>query len=117
MQRLRDTRTGVISMDRSDVIYLISIEKTQDNYGRWVPSETKKKVFCQVNSITRSEFYDAGRNGLNPEYSFTMFYGDYSGETIVEYNGKRYGVYRTYRAKTDVIELYAERKGGTNGGQ
>lgn len=106
----------MISMDRSDVIYLISIDKTQDNYGRWIPSETRKKVFCQVNSITRSEFYDAGRNGLNPEYEFTLFFGDYSGETIVEYNGKRYAVYRVYRAKTDVIELYAERQGGTNGG-
>ena len=39
----------------------------------------------------------------------------YAGEQIVEYQGRRYGVYRTYQAKTDELELYVERKGGTNG--
>ena len=28
------------------------------------------------------------------------------------YKGRAYGVYRTFRAKTDELELYAERKGG-----
>ena len=68
-----------------------------------------------MDSVTRSEFYEAGRNGLNPEYRFTMFFGDYSGESVVEYNGDTYSVYRTYLRKTDIIELYVERKGGTNG--
>jgi hypothetical protein len=44
-----------------------------------------------------------------------MFFGDYNGERIVEYKGERFSIYRTYHAKTDTIELYAERKGGTNG--
>ena len=44
-----------------------------------------------------------------------MFFGDYSGESVVEYNGGTYSVYRTYLRKTDIIELYVERKGGTNG--
>jgi hypothetical protein len=68
-----------------------------------------------MNSITRAEFYDAGRNGLNPEFSLTMFAGDYNGERVVEYDGKTYCVYRTYYARTDTVELYVERKGGTNG--
>jgi hypothetical protein len=71
---------------------------------------------CQVNSVTRNEFFEAGRNGLNPEYVFRVFFGDYDGERIVEYKGKRYGVYRTYHGRNDMMELYAERKGGTNGG-
>jgi hypothetical protein len=69
---------------------------------------------CQVDSITRAEFFEGGRNGLNPEFKFTMFFGDYSGESIVEYQGKTYAVYRTYLRRTDIIELYVERKGGTN---
>ena len=101
-------------MDRSDVINLISESRTQDDYGRWIATKTSKQVLCQVDSITRAEFFEGGRNGLNPEFKFTMFNGDYSGETIVEYQGKTYSVYRTYLRRTDIIELYVERKGGTN---
>jgi hypothetical protein len=71
---------------------------------------------CRVDSVSRNEFVEAGRNGLNPEYVFRVFFGDYGGERIVEYKGKRYGVYRTYHGHNDMMELYAERKGGTNGG-
>lgn len=102
-------------MDRSDVIKLITITRTQDEYGRGIATPTAKEVYCQVGSVSASEFFEAGRNGLNPEYRFTMFFGDYSGESIVEYNGNTYSVYRTYLRKTDTIELYVERKGGTNG--
>lgn len=102
-------------MDRSEQITLIRETKEQDEFGVWRISETETTVFCQVDSVTRDEFFDGGRNGLNPEYRFTLFYADYNGERTVEYKGKRYGVYRTYHARTDIIELYAERKGGTNG--
>lgn len=104
-------------MDRSCVIYLISTTETQNSYGVWTASETSKQVFAQVDSVSRAEFFDAGRAGLNPEYRFTMFFGDYSGEDTVEYEGKVYGIYRTYQPRTDIIELYAERKGRFNGNQ
>lgn len=102
-------------MDRSTPITLISETNTQDANGVWRSKRTTREVFAQVDSVTRSEFFEAGRNGLNPEFRFTLFAGDYEGEREVEYNGKAYGIYRTYFARTDVIELYAERKGGTNG--
>lgn len=102
-------------MDRSEQITLIRETKEQDEFGVWRISETETTVFCQVDSVTRDEFFDGGRNGLNPEYRFTLFYADYNDERTVEYKGKRYGIYRTYHARTDIIELYAERKGGTNG--
>ena len=101
-------------MDRSDIVKLIQTTHTQDEFGVWQTEETEREVFCQVNSVTRAEFFEGGRNGLNPEYMFTMFEADYEGEPIVEYNGLRYGIYRTYRGRRDTIELYAERKGGTN---
>ena len=102
-------------MDRSDVIELVSVSRTQDDYGVWRDTPTNRKVFCKVDSVTRQEFYDGGRNGLNPEYRITMFFGDYAGETTVVYNGKAYGVYRTYQAGTDTLELYVEGKGGAVG--
>ena len=102
-------------MDRSTVITLIAETKTQDAYGVWRTSETRREAYAQVDSVTRDEYFEGGRNGLNPEFRFTLFAGDYDCERTVEYDGKRYGVYRTYFARTDTIELYVERKGGVNG--
>ena len=102
-------------MDRSSVITLISITTEQDDYGVYQETKTSKDVMCQVESATLREFYEGGRNGLNPEFKFTMFFGDYNDEQIVVYEGKSYSIYRTYRTKNDKIELYVERKGGTNG--
>lgn len=101
-------------MDRSDVITLVSYAQTQDEFGVWRTTKTERQVFCSVDSVTREEFFEGGRNGLNPEYRMTMFFADYNGETEVVYNGVAYGVYRTYHAKTDELELYVERKGGVN---
>lgn len=102
-------------MDRSDVCTLLKYTKTQNNKGVWVETlSSSREVFCHVDSVTRAEFFDAGRSGLNPEYRISLFSGDYEGETVVLYNGLPYSVYRTYFAKTDIIELYVERKGGTN---
>lgn len=98
-----------------DVIKLLKVQKVKDEYGVDRETYTAREVFCNVRSITRTEFFDAGRNGLNPEYEFTMFHADYEGEVLVEYNGLTYAVYRTYRQEGDYIELYVERKGGTNG--
>ena len=48
---------------------------------------------------------------LQPELKFTVFFGDYENESVVEFQGNRYAVYRTYRAG-DYMELYVERKIG-----
>lgn len=102
-------------MDRSDVINLYADTVVYDQYGVAQKTRTEREVFCKVDSVTRAEFFEAGRSGLNPEYRITMFFGDYNGESVVGYKGKLYSVYRTYMAKTDIIELYVERQGGTNG--
>lgn len=102
-------------MDRSEQLTLISRTYTKNAYGVPVPSETERTVFVNVSSVTASEFFEGGRNGLNPEYRFTMFRPDYNGETICEYKGNRYAVYRTFLRRTDTLEVYVQREGGTNG--
>lgn len=113
------------------VIWLVSEESERDEDGVIRETPMKRQVFCKVKSVNRAEFFGGGRNGLNPELVFSVFAGDYEGETIIEYEGKTYSVYRTHesdannyvgknlRARqeltTDYLELYAERKGGTNG--
>ena len=101
-------------MDRTVIIKLIKTTYTKDAYGVSKASETAREVMAQLDSVTASEFFEGGRNGLNPEYRFRIFLYDYDDEKIIEYNGKRYAVYRTYEARNDRLDLYAERKGGTN---
>lgn len=100
---------------RNDVIILISRTYTKDANGVQKPVEVEKQVFCDATSVRAKEHFDGKLAGLNPEWRFVMFAYDYNGEDIVVYNGQRYSVYRTYRAHNDTIELYTERKGGTNG--
>lgn len=126
-------------MDRSEVIKLISEYRVQDKNGVWrntgqsvwkeeqgavitdendnsiTFSQNWRKVFAQVESVSQTEFFEGGRNGLNPAYKFTIFAYDYQDERTLEYKGLTYGVYRTFRVRNDKIELFAERKGGTNG--
>ena len=101
-------------MNRSTPINLIKVTRGKDANGVERESgETVRTVFANVKSASAKEFHDGYRNGLNPRYVFTMFRYDYDNETVIEYDGARYGVNRTY-VKGDAIELHAERKGGTN---
>lgn len=95
----------------ADIITLIKQTITFDDYGREEISESSTTVLCEVDSIQQSEFFAAADTELNPEYRFTIFFGEYDGENIVEYNGQRYAIYRTYRTGDD-LELYVERKIG-----
>lgn len=102
-------------LDRSDIVTLYLEAVSYDAYGIATTQTTERDVFCQVDSVTRAEFFDGGRNGLNPEYRVRMFFGDYNGELLVGYKGLMYSIYRVYKGRGDIIELYIERKGGTNG--
>ena len=95
----------------TDVITLVAQTITTDKYGNEVAKETERTVFCEVDSISQTEFYAAANTELNPGYKFTLFFGDYEGEEVVVFKGARYSVYRTYRTG-DNLELYAERKIG-----
>lgn len=104
-------------MTRDVGITLITKTETDDIYGIPQPSaEARTEVMARIESVSRSEFFEAGRNGLKPEYKFTMFLYDYSGQTEIEYNDTRYTVYRTYMGSSDTIELYVTLKGVTNNG-
>ena len=99
-------------MDRSELINLVAETWTTDAFNVQHANETSRQVFGRVDSVTEKEWFDGARQGLNPEFRFTMFRFDYAGENIVEYQGNRYTVYRTYIGRNDSIELYAERRQG-----
>ena len=95
----------------SDIIKLVKQTVSVDTYGNEEFTETERSVFCEVDSISQSEFYAAADTELNPEYRFTVFFGDYEGEKVVIFHDSRYAIYRTYRTG-DNLELYVERKIG-----
>ncbi len=99
------------------LIELIQETYTKDEYGVEQPSSIKaRKVLAQKTSVSSSEFFAGGRNGLNPEFRFDIFAGEYQGERTLQYNDLTYAIYRTYHPDgTDYMELYVERQGGTNG--
>lgn len=99
-------------MDKSSVLKLISVTYTDDTIGQKVPTETTRNVFCSVESVTQSEWFNAGNAGLKAEYRAVMFAPEYKGEELCELNGVRYGIYRTYLTNNEEIELYLERKAG-----
>lgn len=69
------------------------------------PTETPQRVFVQVRSVTRSEFYHAQQAGIEPAYVLRISeYADYNGEKIVFFRGKRWQVIRTY-VDAQAIEL------------
>ena len=103
------TQIGVVKM--SDVLTLIALTITTDTYGIEETTDVRKDVFCEVDSISQSEFFAAANTEMNPEYKFTIFFGDYDGQSIVEFHGVRYAIYRTFRSG-DNMELYVERKIG-----
>lgn len=99
-------------MNLAEKIALISIEYSQDDLGEWTETQTKAEVFALVNSVTMSEFYQAGLQGFKPDYRFSVWLTEYNDQELVEYKGKVYSVYRTYRRDDGRIELYVNEKKG-----
>lgn len=81
-----------------------------DDYGDPVTQETTREVLGKLGSVGQTEFYQAHSAGLKPELKFVLSdYLDYEGETLVEYEGQRYRVLRTYRSGQELeLTLYRE---------
>lgn len=103
-----------------DLIYLVSEWYEKDAIGQMEPKERIKGIWADVKSVTRSEWANAGQNGLRPQLVAVTQAINYSGEEIVQIgsgtNARRYGIYRTYfPPDSDGIELYLEAKAGLDG--
>lgn len=96
-------------------IELIGVETEKDELNQVVEKERDPvSVFGEVNSVTQTEFFNAGRLGFQPSFRVTIYDFEYHNEQIVCINGKYYSVYRTYFVNgTDKVELYLEERGGT----
>lgn len=76
---------------------------------------TKRTVFCGSRSIGQKEFYAASSTDFRPELKLVLAdYLDYDNETLVDYNGQRFRVLRTYRNGQE-LELTLERAPAEDG--
>lgn len=94
------------------VINLIAETHTRNEYGVDITTETARKVFCSLKSVSRSDFYAAEQTGLALDHVFITNPVNYHGERIVEYQGNRYEITRTYQPSSDSLEIYAGHKVG-----
>lgn len=63
-----------------------------------IEGESRRDVFCGLRSVGHAEFYEAHSVEYHPELKFVLAdYLDYSGETLIRYEGTLYRVIRTYR--------------------
>lgn len=96
------------------VAYLITPIYRKDNLNQDIRvDEIEDMIYCTEESVSRSEFYEAGRSGYNPQTVISTQAVNYSGQPECQYNGVRFSIYRTYYKKeSDEIELYLEIKAG-----
>lgn len=77
--------------------------------------DVRRPLLCGVRSIGSREFYQASATDYRPEIKLVLAdYLDYQDESLVDYNGKRYRVLRTYR-NGQALELTLERAPAEDG--
>ena len=92
----------------SDQITLIKENASgQDEDGFPVyRAETRNTVFCNMQSVKATEFFQAAEHGVNAVHSAVLHSYEYDGEKYAEYNGIRYAVYRAYEKQDkETVEL------------
>lgn len=87
---------------------------THDTYGNEVKTYQERTVYAMPRSVYKSEFYSAAQQGLHPSITFRLTNReDYSGEKVLEHDGKAYTVIRAdWTAQRDHIDLVCEERIG-----
>lgn len=91
---------------------LIKNGYTEDELGNQIPSDEETTILCKLKSVSRNEFYNASIANLKPEKVFIVHGYEYNNETLIEFEGEKYTVIRTYANDFEEIELVCERKVG-----
>lgn len=81
-------------------------QKTNENGFDNPLVEKKNTVFCNKRSVSQGEYYKAQQAGKKVEAKLEVHTADYAGEELVEFEGKRYSVLKTYEPPdSDTVEL------------
>ncbi|MCM1052453.1 MAG: phage head closure protein [Ruminococcus sp.] len=101
-------------MEYTEIIYLISQIKEEDDIGNSITSsETSKKIYAKKQSVRMNEFYNAIQVGLTPSIEFVIKKLNYNGEEELEWNNEKYSIIRTVEPKNKFdIVLVCQKKIG-----
>lgn len=92
----------------NDDCTLLSIaSSTLDELLQEVVTYKETEVACNCRSLTRAEFYFAAQTNLQPSMVLEVHGFEYDGQPLLEYDGKRYTVIKTFE-NGDTIELTCE---------
>ena len=86
-------------------IKLIKQTVEYDAYRQEITVETERTLLAHLKEIGRNEFYLAASSDLVPELAFDVHLFEYEQERIVEIDGQRYSIFRTYRHFVDGLEM------------
>lgn len=90
----------------TDVCSLVTVTTTKDADGYDTTSETSREVFCSISDgVVRSEYYEAMKAGVKLSVTVEAWQDDYAKETMLDHNGTRYKIERTYPTGYGTIEL------------
>jgi len=81
---------------------LIGHEVIKDEIGNEISIPAERKILCKVIDVGNREFYDAQASGLKPSIKFIIHEFEYGGEKEVMFEGEKYKVLRTYRARYSI---------------
>ena len=100
-------------MTRECIVTLVVPTYGRDALNQLVKTGTEQiPVYCQIESVSQSEWSAAGINGLKAEYKVTVWADEYRNAVSAILDEVRYSIYRTFQRSEDMIELYLTRKAG-----
>lgn len=93
-------------MNRYGEITLCKKAFLQDCIGQAIDETLETRTIqCKVDSIGRGEWVTAQQGGYEAEIMVKVFSASYQGESLAQYNGKTFEIYRTFQ-DGDMTELY-----------
>lgn len=93
-------------MNKYGEIILCTKGALQDCIGQAIDTFVEaQKIQCTVDSVGRSEWITAAQGGYQAEVMVKVFSASYHGESMAQYSGKTYEIYRTFQVG-DQTELY-----------
>ena len=95
-----------------DTVELIKQTIETDLFGGQHAIDSKRKCYCEVKSISQTEFYRAKESKIGVKYCLKLNTFDYQNETHAVYKGTKYTIIRTY-TNGDYIEIYIGDNNGT----
>lgn len=94
---------------RTDELILIKNTFENDSIGNQIEKNEESIVFCEVKSISRTEFYQAAQSGMKPGAAFIIYGFEYDNQEFVRHNGIKYKVIKTYKINDNDLELTCEK--------